>query len=54
MFGHQPHYAEPRLTSGKHPAPAGLTGIDNDGVHIPSAEHPADHSAPRSFTIRVL
>jgi hypothetical protein len=54
MFGHQPHYAEPGPTSVEHPVPAGLTRMDNDGVHVPPAEHPTDHSAPRSFTIRVL
>jgi hypothetical protein len=54
MFGYQLHYTEPGLTSGKHPAPAGLTRMDNDGVHVPLVEHPADHSAPPSFTIRVL
>jgi hypothetical protein len=52
--GHQLHYAEPGLTSGKHPAPAGLTIMHNDGVHVPPAEHPANHSAPRSSIFRVL
>jgi hypothetical protein len=41
MFGHQLHYAEPGLTSGKHPVPDGLTRMDNDGVHVPPAEQPA-------------
>jgi hypothetical protein len=54
MFGHQLHYTKLGLISGKHPAPAGLTIMDNEGVHVPPAEHPADHSAPHSFTIRVL
>jgi hypothetical protein len=54
MFGHQLHHGKPGLTSGKHHAPADLTRMDNDGVHVPPSEHPADHSAPRSFTIRVL
>jgi hypothetical protein len=33
MFGHQLHYAEPGLTSGKHPTPAALTRMDNVIVH---------------------
>jgi hypothetical protein len=41
--GHQLHYAGPRLTSGKHPAPAGLTIMDNDGVHVTRHTGRASH-----------